>query len=97
MRRIDADRLTEALEKNFGNTGGAAILVQIIKDAPTVKTELQTQGLWKGQTKSTCIGCDEFNEPKMADRRFYRCSKCTNGTVIKSNYCPKCGAKMDIN
>lgn len=25
----------------------------------------------------------------------YRCGLCGRGTVIKSNYCPSCGAKMD--
>jgi len=26
----------------------------------------------------------------------YRCERCGRGTVVKTNYCPICGAKMDI-
>lgn len=26
----------------------------------------------------------------------YRCGRCGWGTVVKTNYCPNCGAKMDI-
>ena len=25
----------------------------------------------------------------------YRCGRCGRGTVVKTNYCPNCGAKMD--
>ena len=28
-------------------------------------------------------------------RTTYRCGLCGRGTAVKSNYCPKCGAKMD--
>lgn len=30
-----------------------------------------------------------------ADGQLYICSKCHRKTVIKDNYCPSCGAKMD--
>lgn len=26
----------------------------------------------------------------------YRCGRCWRGTAVKTNYCPNCGAKMDI-
>ena len=35
-RLIDADRLKEVLEKNFGHTGGVAVLVQLIDVQPTI-------------------------------------------------------------
>lgn len=25
----------------------------------------------------------------------YRCGRCGRGTVVKTSYCPYCGAKMD--
>lgn len=28
-------------------------------------------------------------------RTSYRCGLCGRGTAVKSNYCPRCGAKMD--
>lgn len=49
---------------------------------------------WTGWTTSAYIGADEYGEPKWADRKFYRCEKCRNGTVVQTNYCSKCGAKM---
>lgn len=36
MRLIDADRLSFVLNKNFGHTGGAAVLQQLIDNSPTV-------------------------------------------------------------
>ena len=34
-RHIDADRLCEVLERNFGHTGGASVLRQLIDEQPT--------------------------------------------------------------
>ena len=39
MRLIDADRLKAVLEKNFGHTGGASVLEQLIDEQPTVQPE----------------------------------------------------------
>lgn len=40
------------------------------------------------------MGTDKHNEFKYADRKYCRCSKCRNGSVVKSNYFPKMGVKM---
>ena len=37
MRPIDADRLKAVLEKNFGHTGGASVLEQLIDEQPTIE------------------------------------------------------------
>lgn len=52
---------------------------------------------WEGYSCSQYMGTDECGEPKWRDGRFYVCHnyKCRRKTVIKSNYCPNCGAKMD--
>lgn len=34
-RAIDADRLLRVLESNFGNTGGASVMRQLIEIQPT--------------------------------------------------------------
>lgn len=39
MRLIDADRLKFVLEKNFGHTGGASVLEQLIDEQPTIQPE----------------------------------------------------------
>jgi hypothetical protein len=36
MRPIDADRLKEVLNRNFGHTGGAKVMCQMIDKQPTV-------------------------------------------------------------
>ena len=28
-------------------------------------------------------------------RKFFRCERCRKGSVVRSKYCPNCGAKMD--
>lgn len=52
---------------------------------------------WEEYSCSQYMGTDECGEPKWRDGRFYVCHnhKCRRKTVIKSNYCPNCGAKMD--
>lgn len=39
MRPIDADKLKEVLEKNFGHTGGASVLAQLIDAQLTIDPE----------------------------------------------------------
>lgn len=68
-------------------------VLDILTEQPTVEPQV-VRGEWKGFTKSAYLGSDEFGEPKWADRKFYICSKCSKGTVIKSNYCSHCGADM---
>lgn len=51
--------------------------------------------MWNGWTKEAFIGIDDFGDPKYAKRKFYRCSNCHNGTVVKTPFCPKCGSKMN--
>ena len=29
------------------------------------------------------------------ERKYFRCSECNKANVIRSNYCPNCGARMD--
>lgn len=50
--------------------------------------------IWTGWTKEAYSGVDEYGEPRWAQRKFYRCKNCRNGTVVQTNYCANCGAKM---
>lgn len=52
---------------------------------------------WEGYSCSQYMGMDEFGEPKWRDGRFYICHnyRCRRKTVVKSAYCPNCGARMD--
>lgn len=52
---------------------------------------------WETYSCLQFMGTDEWGEPKWRDGRFYICHnyKCRRKTVVKSNFCPNCGARMD--
>lgn len=87
-RYIEAERLLLVLEKNFGHTGGADTLKQLIDMQPTDDVAPVKHGEWI----ESDIPCEK-----------YVCSACGGGCwyydyqgeVAKSRYCPNCGAKMD--
>ena len=54
-RLIDANRLKIVLEKNFGHTGGANTLTQLIDAQPTVQPE------WNNHTVA-CLLAELFND-----------------------------------
>lgn len=55
-------------------------------------------GRWEGYSHSRYYGIDADGEPVYRDGVVYYCSnpKCRRKTVIKENYCPSCGNKMDL-
>jgi hypothetical protein len=52
---------------------------------------------WESYSCLQFMGTDEWGEPKWRAGRFYVCHnyKCRRKTVVKSNFCPNCGARMD--
>lgn len=56
--------------------------------------EERQQGEWKGYIRSAFHGVDEWGEPIYRPVTVYNCTKCGRRTVIKENFCPKCGADM---
>ncbi len=67
-----------------------------LKNIQSENVQEVRHGKWEGYIISAYIGGeDEYGDPRYANRRFYRCSKCYYGSVIKSNFCPNCGTKMD--
>ncbi len=97
MRAIDADRLSAVLQKNFGHTGGAAVMQQLIDIAPTI--DPVKHGRWiceydreAGETEVTCSVCKDA-------RTVNGCYVSTNGESLyfEDKYCPNCGARMDAD
>lgn len=70
---------------------------QLLDEIPAADVAPVVHSYWEGYSCSQYMGTDGVGEPKWRDGRFYVCHnyKCRRKTVIKSNYCPNCGAKMD--
>lgn len=72
--------------------------VEAIKGLPAADVEPVRHGRWEEYIHSRYCGIDEYGEPIYRDVIVYYCSnpKCRRKTVIKENYCPSCGRKMDL-
>lgn len=80
--------------KRFGHD--AIEIMAEVHYMPAADVAPVVHSYWEGYSCSQYMGTDEVGEPKWRDGRFYVCHnyKCRRKTVIKSNYCPNCGAKM---
>lgn len=65
-----------------------AVLNEML-DMVTVK-----HGEWKGYTHSKFYGLDKDDNPIYRDGVLYYCSECRRRSIIKTSYCPNCGADM---
>lgn len=57
--------------------------------------EQKKEGHWKGYTHNAYHGTDEDGESIWKPVNVYHCSECNRRTVIKENFCPSCGTKMN--
>lgn len=91
MRLIDANALKEVISNNPLIDFTDDELFEIIDNAPTV--EARSQGKWIERTERITLDT------------YYECSNCKEpwttieGTPWQNmmNYCPNCGAKMEVN
>lgn len=72
--------------------------VRLVNGLPAADVEPVRRSYWESYDTSQYMGTDEFGEPKWRPGRFYICHnrRCRRKTVVKSNYCPGCGCKMDL-
>ena len=84
MRLIDADALMD--EANSDGAYGYVDAKQI-SEAPTVDAIPVVHGKWI-----------DVREKRLFGDHYFLCSNCKsrNGSMIPFNYCPNCGAKMDL-
>lgn len=75
----------------------AAKVLRGVEDAPAADVAPVMHSYWESYDCSQYMGTDEYGEPKWRDGKFYVCHnrRCRRKTVVKSHYCPNCGAKMD--
>lgn len=98
MRRIDADaarvKLQAARDKAPDGSAEKAAMdtfLYFLDACPTIEAEPVRHGTWQ-VWNSDCMR----RNGKMQECRYYECSECWRRTAVKSNYCPNCGAKMDL-
>ena len=91
----DCEKVIDAL-RNAVVDGGVVKMSTEVRDIviECLKESMARHGHWKGFTQSRFYGM-KYGEPVFRDGRFYVCSECRRRTVIKTQYCPRCGAKMD--
>ena len=82
-RLIDADRLVKTIEKAQMESRKVNVL-SLIHDAPTVEERPKGKWIIDGHH----IRCNRCNE--------YICNTDREGNKIPDNFCPNCGAKMDL-
>lgn len=72
--------------------------VRLVNGLPTADVEPVRHGWWEGYSYTSYCGTNADGEPVYRDGVAYYCSnpKCRRKTVVKENYCPNCGAKMDL-
>ena len=75
-----------------------ASLTDAINRTPAADVEPVRHGRWEWYSNSCYCGFDKDGNPVYRDGVVYYCSnpKCRRKTVIKENYCPSCGSKMDL-
>lgn len=80
------------------HTGLADCIAIEIEGLPAADVEPVRHGRWEGYSHSCYCGIDKDGEPVFRDGVVYYCfnPKCRRKTVIKENYCPSCGSKMDL-
>ena len=86
MRLIDADALVEhKVTGVIGNLSGDFMPGFAIAMAPTIEAEPVRHGRW------VLVGAD-----KRGRGGVFNCTTCNRCRPHKSDYCPNCGAKMDL-
>lgn len=80
-----------------GNDGRTKVIkaYKIMQNFPAADVQEVRHGKWKGYTRSAFHGMDDFGNPIYRDVNIWECSECCRKSVIKENYCPCCGARMD--
>lgn len=95
---ISRETIKDAMLR-YGFKAPDMTVTEFVEDElPAADVEPVRRSYWESYDTSQYMGTDEFGEPKWRPGRFYVCHdrRCRRKTVVKSNYCPSCGSKMDL-
>lgn len=101
VRLIDANKLIRWIETNKANTNPLdyntratyAECITMVNSMETIDVEPMRHGQW--ETKVYTTG-DALDDCWIVEHREEVCSECGKWQIGISNYCPNCGAKMDL-
>lgn len=96
--REQSEEMSKAFEELGGESGIYADayndLAEYFYRVPAADVEPVRRGWWKtfdsSYWRSTQYGVQEIDCVKI------RCGLCGRGSAVRTNYCPNCGAKMDL-
>ena len=99
MRQIDADKLKKSMERMLC-TGKEPdkerytcdVVCCVIDEEPSVDAEPVRHGRWETKVYTTGDGLDDWSIIHLEEV----CSECGKWQIGISNFCPNCGAKMDL-
>ena len=107
MRLIDAGKLVETIVNTPSEVAKIHTynvltslaerqneILDIVENSPTIEAAPVVHGYWREYNRSALVSWKN-GEPVWVDRAVYYCDGCSFGTIIKHNYCPRCGQKMD--
>lgn len=97
---IDRNRLKQAISEDAmtalqsWDTSLMELVMLEIDEIPAADVEPVRRGWWKtfdsSYWRSTQYGVQAIDCVKI------RCGLCGRGSAVRTNYCPNCGAKMDL-
>lgn len=67
-----------------------------IKNLPAANVQEVKHGYWITEMRGLYHGIDLLDDKNFKGLSMYSCSECKEKVIFKGNYCPNCGAKMDV-
>ncbi len=68
----------------------------VLDDSHRESAPPMVHGRWEERIITVYVGFDKDSEPIFADRRYFVHRECGRRSAIKEAFCPRCGAKMDL-
>ena len=95
---ISRETIKDAMLRDGFKAPDMTVTEFVEDELPAADVEPVRRSYWESYDTSQYMGTDEFGEPKWRPGRFYVCHdrRCRRKTVVKSNYFPSCGSKMDL-